>query len=73
MINYRGASAVGKVAHEGYGYDYINDHVIPVELGGDAPTIPICMPVMFVDGHVKYFRGSFYDTLVLMRQPNEIE
>ncbi|UCH35866.1 MAG: DUF1559 domain-containing protein [Armatimonadota bacterium] len=59
--------------HEGYGYDYINDHVIPVEMGGDPPTIPICMPVAFVDGHVKYYRGSFYETMMLMTQPNEIQ
>ncbi|UCH33159.1 MAG: DUF1559 domain-containing protein [Armatimonadota bacterium] len=59
--------------HEGYSDDYTDDHVVPPELGGDPPTITIATPVGFTDGHVKYWRGSFYQTIALMSQPNEIE
>ena len=60
-------------AHEGYSQRYSNAHVTPVELGGDPPTIPITMVVMFVDGHVKYYRDGFYATIALITSPNEIQ
>ncbi|UCH33162.1 MAG: hypothetical protein JSV65_11290, partial [Armatimonadota bacterium] len=59
--------------HEGYSHDYTNDHVIPVELGGDPPTITIAMPIGFTDGHVKYMRLGFYQMVSLLASPNEIE
>ncbi|UCH35584.1 MAG: hypothetical protein JSV65_04335, partial [Armatimonadota bacterium] len=59
--------------HEGYSDDYTDDHVVPPELGGDPPTITIATPVGFTDGHVKYWRGSFYSTIALMTSPNEIQ
>ena len=58
--------------HEGWSHDYSMNHVVPVELGGTAPSIPICIPTMFVDGHVKYMRLGFYDMLNLLAQPNQI-
>jgi type II secretory pathway pseudopilin PulG len=58
--------------HEGYSHNYVNDHMMPVELGGTPPTIPLCFPVSFVDGHVKYMRLMLYDVLTLMSRPNEI-
>jgi prepilin-type N-terminal cleavage/methylation domain-containing protein len=60
-------------AHEGYSQRYANAHVIPVELGGDVPTIPVTMPLMFVDGHVKYMRLNFYDAIALITRPNQIQ
>ncbi|UCH35154.1 MAG: prepilin-type N-terminal cleavage/methylation domain-containing protein [Armatimonadota bacterium] len=59
--------------HEGYSHDYCMEHVIPVELGGTPPTIVIAMPVMFVDGHVKYMRLGFYPMLALVVLPNSIQ
>jgi len=59
--------------HEGYSNDYTDDHVVPPELGGDPPTITIATPIGFVDGHVKYWRGGFYQTIALMCLPNEIQ
>jgi prepilin-type N-terminal cleavage/methylation domain-containing protein len=59
--------------HEGYGHDYSTAHVVPVELGGVAPTIPVAMPAMFADGHVKYVRLGFYETLSLVAAPNQIQ
>jgi type II secretory pathway pseudopilin PulG len=59
-------------AHEGYSEDYSYAHVIPPELAGTPPSIPICMPIMFVDGHVKYMRLGFYEMLSLMSIPNQI-
>ncbi|UCH34380.1 MAG: DUF1559 domain-containing protein [Armatimonadota bacterium] len=59
--------------HEGYSQEYCLAHVIPVELGGEAPTMPVAMPVAFVDGHVKYMRLSFYEMMALMTAPNEIQ
>jgi len=59
--------------HEGYSREYTDAHVIPVGLGGDPPTIPVAMPVAFVDGHVKYLRLGFYEMLALIAQPNEIQ
>ena len=53
--------------------DYTDDHVVPPELGGDPPTITIATPVGFVDGHAKYWRGSFYSTIGLLTTPNEIQ
>ncbi|UCH33001.1 MAG: prepilin-type N-terminal cleavage/methylation domain-containing protein [Armatimonadota bacterium] len=60
-------------AHEGYSQEYQNDHVIPVELGGTPPSIPISMTIMFADGHVKYMRLSFYAAMALISAPNEIQ
>ncbi|UCH35722.1 MAG: prepilin-type N-terminal cleavage/methylation domain-containing protein [Armatimonadota bacterium] len=66
-----GCFSVG--AHEGYSQDYATLHLTPVELGGDPPTIPFCMPVAFVDGHVKYMRLGFYQMLALLAMPNEMQ
>ena len=68
--------------HEGYSHDYTYTHIYPVELWPllnaagietKAPVIPICMPVMFVDGHVKYLRADFYTTASIMTRPNQIQ
>jgi len=59
--------------HDGYSHDYSLDHIVPPELGGTAPTIPIAMPVMFADGHVKYMRMGFYDFVALAVRPNQIQ
>ena len=59
-------------AHEGNGLDYTNQHVLPLELGGKLPTIPISTPMGFVDGHVKYARLGFYDMLAMIFAPNQI-
>jgi type II secretory pathway pseudopilin PulG len=59
-------------AHEGYSTEYSNAHIVPVELDGPEPTIPIAIPLAFVDGHVKYMRLMFYDMMALLVQPNEI-
>jgi prepilin-type N-terminal cleavage/methylation domain-containing protein len=59
--------------HEGYSHNYVNDHMMPVELGGIAPTIPICTPVMFADGHVKYLRMNLYEVAAMLAVPNQIQ
>jgi prepilin-type N-terminal cleavage/methylation domain-containing protein len=59
--------------HEGYSQAYLNDHVVPVELGGPPPTLPIALPVGFADGHAKYWRGNFYDAVVMLASPNQIQ
>jgi prepilin-type N-terminal cleavage/methylation domain-containing protein/prepilin-type processing-associated H-X9-DG protein len=60
--------------HEGVEGDvYAATHVIPVELGGAAPTIPFTMPIAFADGHVKYIRMNFYEALALIARPNQIQ
>jgi prepilin-type N-terminal cleavage/methylation domain-containing protein len=59
--------------HEGYSKDYGYAHIVPVELGGPAPTIPAAMPTGFADGHVKYVRLNFYEMLGLLVMPNEIQ
>jgi prepilin-type N-terminal cleavage/methylation domain-containing protein/prepilin-type processing-associated H-X9-DG protein len=64
-------------AHEGYSQDYTNDHIYPAELipitGGELPTIPITMPMAFVDGHVKYMRLAFYDLIAMLVRANQIQ
>ena len=59
--------------HEGYSHSYGLDHAVPVELGGIAPNIPIGMPVMWADGHVKYMKLGFYAFVNLMTAPNQIQ
>jgi type II secretory pathway pseudopilin PulG len=59
--------------HEGYSTDYTDDHVTPVEMGGTPPTIPVATPMAFVDGHVKYWRATIYETLAAMLRPNQIQ
>ena len=59
--------------HDGYGQDYATDHILPPELGGDVPTIPVATPVAFSDGHVKYWRSGFYETISMMVSPNQIQ
>jgi len=59
--------------HEGYSKDYMYSHIVPVELGGPPPTIPIGMPLAFVDGHAKYVKMGFYDMLGLLVRANEIQ
>jgi prepilin-type N-terminal cleavage/methylation domain-containing protein/prepilin-type processing-associated H-X9-DG protein len=59
--------------HEGYSLDYITNHILPAELGGTPPTIPVTAPVAFVDGHVKYIRGGAYDLVALLALPNQIQ
>jgi len=60
------------VAHEGYHDEYWN-HCIPPELGGATPTVPCAAPMGFVDGHAKYWRGGFYETLAMWFNPNQIQ
>ena len=60
-------------AHEGYSQEYSNDHVVPVELGGIAPTMTPGMPIGFSDGHAKYMRMGFYEMLTLICSPNQIQ
>jgi len=57
--------------HEGYATDYIREHVIPPELHGTPPTIPLATPMAFVDGHAKYWRNGYYDTLRLLVSRNK--
>jgi len=64
--------------HEGYSTIYVGGeddtgHVMPPELGGQIPTVPVSMPIGFVDGHAKYFRGSVYSFLALHLSPNQIQ
>jgi len=59
--------------HEGYSHDYTNTHVVPPDLGGELPTIPVAMPTAFADGHVKYLRTGFYDMMALIVSPNQIQ
>jgi len=59
--------------HDGYAQDYATDHVTPVELGGTPPTIPVATPIAFSDGHVKYWRAGFYETINLLTSPNQIQ
>ena len=59
--------------HEGYSHRYSLDHAIPPELGGKVPTIPIGMPIMFADGHVKYMKMGFYEFIALAASPNQIQ
>ena len=65
--------------HEGYSREYAARHIIPPELAAlfglteseVMPTIPVSIPMAFVDGHAKYVRASFYDMLALMMSPNK--
>ena len=57
--------------HEGYSPRYATSHVIPVELGGDEPTIQASTPVAFVDGHADYVQMTFKDMVALLVSPNE--
>jgi len=67
--------------HEGYSADYVNGapskgmqpHILPPELGGDVPTIPMAAPIAFADGHVKYMRVGFYEMINLILSPNQIQ
>lgn len=59
--------------HEGYSDLYTAKHVFPVELGGKAPTMTLAVPAAFVDGHVKYLRLGFYEMLIVLTQPNQLE
>jgi prepilin-type N-terminal cleavage/methylation domain-containing protein len=59
-------------AHEGYSEEYLDAHIAPPELAGTPPSVPFCMPIMWVDGHVKYMRLNFYDMLGVMCMPNQI-
>jgi len=69
--------------HEGYSTDYTDNHNMPPELWpiiqaidseyeGQLPVIALATPVGFVDGHVKYWRGGFYETLTLITLPNQL-
>jgi len=58
--------------HEGYSYVWAAQHIVPPELGGPTPTIPFTMPIMWADGHVKYYRAGFYDVMSIMVMPNQI-
>jgi len=66
------AGCISTGVHEGYSMGYADNHIIPPELGGAVPSIPICMPIAFVDGHVKYMRMGFYEMLNLLAMPNQI-
>jgi prepilin-type N-terminal cleavage/methylation domain-containing protein len=67
------AGCLSTGVHEGYSMGYADNHIIPVELGGATPTLPICMPVAFADGHVKYMRLNFYEMLTWLTMPNQIQ
>jgi prepilin-type N-terminal cleavage/methylation domain-containing protein len=58
--------------HEGYSQEYTNEHAVPPELGGTPPSIAIALPVAFVDGHVKYWRGTIYTVCAMLTSPNQI-
>jgi len=59
--------------HEGYSVDYMENHVLPVELGGTAPTMPLATPMGFSDGHAKYWRNGFYESIAMFVSPNQIQ
>jgi len=64
--------------HEGYGTYYLggewnNGHIVPPELGGEVPTVPAGFPVAFADGHTKYWRNGFYETIGMAVSPNQIQ
>jgi hypothetical protein len=64
--------------HEGYSTAYLGGeddagHVVPVELGGAAPTVPAATPIAFSDGHAKYWRNGFYETIALTTATNQIQ
>jgi len=67
------AGCIGLGMHDGYSWEYCDTHVPPPELGGEPPTIPVAMPVAFVDGHVKYIRVGFYEMIGVLSQPNQIQ
>ena len=52
--------------HEGYDAEYISDHVAPPELGGTPPPITPAAPMAFVDGHARYMRMTFYETVGML-------
>jgi prepilin-type N-terminal cleavage/methylation domain-containing protein/prepilin-type processing-associated H-X9-DG protein len=58
--------------HEGYSRAYADAHILPPELGGAVPVIPLAMPIAFVDGHVKYMRLDFYSAMYILARPNQI-
>jgi len=69
--------------HEGYSMDYCDSHQVPVELWAiiqavdsefepQLPVMTLGTPIGFVDGHVKYWRGGFYDTILIFVMPNQI-
>jgi len=64
--------------HEGYSTAYMGGedemgHIVPPELGGQTPTVPLGIPTAFVDGHVKYRRSGFYDQIAMWLSPNQIQ
>ena len=59
--------------HEGYSHEYTNTHVVPPDLGGQLPTIPVAMPMAFGDGHVKYMRIGFYEMMALISSSNQLQ
>jgi len=59
--------------HDGYSFEYSDEHAYPPELGGVPPTIPIATPIAFSDGHVKYWRNGFYETVSLMVTSNQLQ
>ena len=66
--------------HEGVEADYGARHVAPVEVQQlihpgtlYLPVIPFVMPVMYVDGHVKYLRLNFYQAINYVITPNQIQ
>jgi hypothetical protein len=65
--------------HEGYSTYYMGGehevgHIVAPELGGQAPTVPMGIPMGFVDGHVKYWRANFHDShLAMWLRPNQIQ
>ncbi|UCH36252.1 MAG: hypothetical protein JSV65_07835 [Armatimonadota bacterium] len=67
--------------HEEYTRAYAAVHAIPPELAPlfgltekqVTPTIPVCTPMAFVDGHAKYMRVDFYEFLALIVSPDRVE
>jgi len=59
--------------HEGFFDEYCWDHILPIELGGVAPTIPMASTIAFADGHAKYMRSMYYEMLSILFSPNQIQ
>jgi len=61
--------------HEGYSLSYadVMTHSLPPEMGGLVPTTPIATPIGFADGHSKYWRNGFYETMSMFCAPNQIQ
>ena len=59
--------------HEGYSSDYIEKHFLPPVIPGSLGDINGATVLGFVDGHVKYWRGSFWQLLVDFMQKRQAD